>query len=122
MNDGPAGRIILGIIDRGGYDGGIIRGRESPETLTCLALATFYDMTDETETDYDDDYAKEAHLDRKATDGWTHCEDCGDWLHLNDVSDGARCSCDDDGKTHPMNEHMRVLGEILANKARKSDE
>ena len=53
-------------------------------------------MTDETETEYDDDYAKEAHLDRKATDGWTHCEDCGDWLHLNDVSDGVRCSCEDE--------------------------
>ena len=122
MNNGTADGIILGIIDRFGYDGGLIRGRESPEALTCLALATFYDMTDETETDYDDDYSKELHLDRKAREGWTHCEDCGDSIHLDDLREGASCSCDDDGKAHPMNEHMRVLGEILANKARKSDE
>ena len=95
-DDGTAARIILGIIDRRGYDGGIIRGRESPETLTCLALAAFYDMTDETETDYDDDYTKEQHLDRKATDGWTHCEDCGDSIHLDDLREGASCSCDDE--------------------------
>ena len=98
MNDGPADFIILGIVDRVGYGCGIIRGRESPETLTCLSLATFYDMTenDETETDYDDDYSKEAHLDRKAREGWTHCEACGEWIHLNDVCDGVRCSCDDE--------------------------
>ena len=76
----------------------------------------------ESETEYDDDYLKELHLDRKAREGWNHCEECGDRIHLDDYREGASCSCDDDGKVHPMNEHMRVLGEILANKARKSDE
>ena len=102
MTDGTAGRIILGFIDRRGYDGCIIRGRESPATLTALALAAFYDMTDPYECqpeswshppDYDDDYSKEQHLDRKARDGWTHCEECGDSIHLNDLREGARCSC-----------------------------
>ena len=50
----------------------------------------------ETETEYDDDYTKEQHLDRKARDGWTHCEDCGEWVHLNDLREGASCSCDDE--------------------------
>ena len=35
----------------------------------------------ETETEYDDDYSKEAHLDRKALEGWPHCEECGDPNH-----------------------------------------
>jgi acetyl-CoA carboxylase beta subunit len=61
-----------------------------------LALATFCDMTENDETEYDDDYSKEAHLDRKAEKGWTHCEDCGEWIHLNDVCEGVRCSCDDE--------------------------
>ena len=100
-DDGTADRIILGIIDRRDYDGCIVRGRESPETLTCLSLAILWDdpernMTDETETEYDDDYVKEAHLDRKAREGWTHCEECGDSIHLDDLREGASCSCDDE--------------------------
>jgi hypothetical protein len=50
----------------------------------------------ETETEYDDDYVKEAHLDRKARDGWTHCEGCGERIHLDDLREGASCSCDDE--------------------------
>jgi len=127
MTDGIAGTHILDTLGRDGLGTRIIRGRETAETLTCLSLAILWDdpernMTDETETEYDDDYVKEAHLDRKAREGWTHCEECGDSIHLDDVREGASCSCDDDGKAHPMSEHMRVLGEILANKARKSDE
>ena len=53
-------------------------------------------MTDETETEYDDDYVKEAHLDRKAREGWTHCEGCGERIHLDDVREGASCSCEDE--------------------------
>ena len=50
----------------------------------------------ENETAYDDDYVKEAHLDRKAREGWTYCEECGDSIHLDDLREGARCSCEDE--------------------------
>ena len=50
----------------------------------------------ENETEYDDDYTKEAHVDGKALEGWTYCEECGDRIHLNDVREGVRCSCDDE--------------------------
>jgi len=50
----------------------------------------------ETETEYDDDYLKELHLDRKAREGWNHCEECGDRIHLDDYREGASCSCDDE--------------------------
>ena len=45
---------------------------------------------------YDDDYTNEAHIDRKALEGWTRCEGCGDRIHLNDVREGASCSCEDE--------------------------
>ena len=96
MTDGPADSIILGTVDRGGLDRRIMWGRESPATLTCLALATFYDMNENDETEYDDDYSKEQHLDLKALEGWTRCEGCGDRIHLNDVREGASCSCEDE--------------------------
>ena len=44
-------------------------------------------------SDYDDDYSAEAHLDRKAKEGWTRCEECGEWIHLDDVCEGVRCKC-----------------------------
>ena len=44
-------------------------------------------------SDYDDDYSAEAHLDRKAKEGWTVCWECGEWIHLNDVCEGVRCKC-----------------------------
>ena len=50
----------------------------------------------ENETEYDDDYVNEAHVDRKAGEGWTHCEGCGERIHLDDVREGASCSCDDE--------------------------
>ena len=50
----------------------------------------------ENETEYDDDYTKEQHIDGKAIEGWTYCEECGDRIHLNDVREGASCSCEDE--------------------------
>ena len=35
-------------------------------------------MNENDETEYDDDYSKEQHLDLKALEGWTYCEECGD--------------------------------------------
>jgi acetyl-CoA carboxylase beta subunit len=48
--------------------------------------------------DYDDDYAAEAHLDRKEREGWTRCADCGEWIHREDFEEGATCTCDEEGK------------------------
>ena len=82
MTDGIAGTHILDTLGRDGLGTRIIRGRETAETLTCLSLAILWDdpernMTDETETEYDDDYVKEAHLDRKAREGWTIARSAG---------------------------------------------
>ena len=82
------------------------------EIRTALALAKLWDdpknnnfdmidpyecqperWTHPPDDDYDDDYSAEAHLERKAKEGWTRCEECEDWLHSDDVSDGARCKC-----------------------------
>ena len=46
--------------------------------------------------DYDDDYAAEAHLDRKEREGWTRCADCGEWIHREDFEEGATCNCDEE--------------------------
>ena len=46
MNDGPADSIILGHVDRYRLAGRIVRGRESSETLTCLALSYLWNDPD----------------------------------------------------------------------------
>ena len=66
------------------------------EIRTALALAKFWDDPGERKkemSEYDDDYAAEAHLDRKAKEGWTRCEECGEWIHLDDVREGVQCKC-----------------------------
>jgi len=65
-------------------------------TSTVLGTGGINMNESENETEYDDDYLKEQHIDRKAREGWTYCEECGDRIHLNDVREGVRCSCDDE--------------------------
>ena len=46
------------------------------------------------DNDYDDDYGEELHLERKAKEGWTLCQECGTWLHLEDYKTGSDfCEC-----------------------------
>jgi hypothetical protein len=80
---------------------------ENPvEIRTALALAKLWDDPEKNNFDcpwdwrkgkmnenYDDDYTAEAHLDRKAEEGWTVCGECGEWIHLNDAFEGVRCKC-----------------------------
>ena len=75
------------------------------EIRTALALATLWDDPENNNfdypwpwrktkmSDYDDDYTAEAHLDRKAEEGWTVCGECGEWIHLDDVLEGSQCKC-----------------------------
>jgi len=52
MTDGTYDRPILDIVDRVGLDGRIMRGRESPETLTSLSLAMLWDDPSRNNFDY----------------------------------------------------------------------
>ena len=95
---------------------------ENPvETRTALALAELWDDPKNNNfdypwpwrktkmSDYDDDYSAEAHLDRKAKEGWTVCGECGEWIHLNDVCEGVRCGCEE---AHPRTKGMAALNLI----------
>ena len=42
------------------------------------------------------DVAEMLWKDRKARDGWTSCDHCGDMMHRDDYAEGATCSCDQD--------------------------
>ena len=82
------------------------------EIRTALALAKIWGDPGNRKkemSDYDDDYTAEAHLDRKAKEGWTVCGECGEWIHLNDVCEGVRCGCEE---AHPKDERMAALNLI----------
>tara|TARA_B100001123_G_scaffold25733_1_gene27788 strand:+ start:149 stop:322 length:174 start_codon:yes stop_codon:yes gene_type:complete len=45
--------------------------------------------------EYDDDYTQELHEDRKRARGWARCDDCGEWLHMEDLANGLGCQCEE---------------------------
>lgn len=45
--------------------------------------------------EYDDDYTQELHEDRKRARGWARCDDCGEWLHVEDLANGLGCQCEE---------------------------
>ena len=48
------------------------------------------------ENEYDDDYTQEPHEDRKREKGWTRCEPCGEWLHVEDLTSEIGCQCEEE--------------------------
>ena len=37
------------------------------------------------------EYEVENHVDARKREGWEYCEECGEWLHLEDVASGMGC-------------------------------